>query len=248
MKKKLFLGIILILFFTFSFASIKDLKLYYYLSKGNSAYKNKKYDKSFSDYLKAQGINPENPIVSYDIGNVLYKKGKFKKAMEVFEKILNSNKNLPLNFKNDIFYNLGNCYFRLKNYNKALNYYKKVLLNNPEDESARKNYELTLKKIKKNKNKNKNKNKENKKNNKKDKNKNKKENKKNKNRKEKKTPQKEKQKNKKNSKAEKKKEEKKEIKKMNEKVLQGLKEDEKKMLKKLLHERFKKIKKSGRDW
>ncbi len=256
--KKIIFFLIVLFAVKFPLSSVKDLKLYYHLKKGNNEYKKGKFDSSLSNYMKAQGVAPENPIVSFDIGNAMYKKGKFEKAREIFENILNRNRDLPEDLKENIFYNLGNCYYKLKNYEKALNYYKKALLINGKDENARKNYELTLKKLKKNnKNMNKNKNKENKKKNKDNKKNNSKNNKK-KNNKKKKSEKNKKNDKKKNNKREnenknkktsgKRKGERKLKPREGSKVLNGLKESEKKMLQKLIKEKFKNIKKSKKDW
>ena len=112
---------------------------------GIEAYKEKKYEKALQDFLSAKGVNPDLGVLKSNTAATLYQLKKYKQAWEEFSKIDFEKSGIS---RAHFLYNLGNTYFRLKQYNKALESYKNSLLVNPDDLDAKKNYELTLKKLK----------------------------------------------------------------------------------------------------
>ncbi len=136
--------------------------------KGVNAYNEKQYKKALTQFLSAKGIKPGLDELKNNTASTLYQLRKYKEALEEFSKIGPDKTKIC---KSDFFYNLGNTFFKLNQYEKALKSYKKSLILDSGDINAKKNYELTLKKIneKKNKkNKDKKKNKDNKDKNKKE--------------------------------------------------------------------------------
>jgi tetratricopeptide (TPR) repeat protein len=111
---------------------------------GISAYREKKYDEALKQFLSAKGIKPDLPELKNNTAASLYQLKKYKEALEEFSKINAEKAAVP---KSDLYYNLGNSFFRLDQFDKALAYYKKSLLENAEDIQAKKNFELTLKKL-----------------------------------------------------------------------------------------------------
>lgn len=111
---------------------------------GIKAYQQKKYDEALNQFLSAKGMKPDLPVLKNNTASSLYQLKKYKEALEEFSKIDPKKANIP---KADLYYNLGNSFFRLNQLDKALLFYKKSLLENADDINAKKNFELTLRKI-----------------------------------------------------------------------------------------------------
>ncbi len=112
--------------------------------KGIKAYNEKEYKKALNQFLSAKGIKPDLDELKSNTASTLYQLDKYKEALEEFSKIGLDKTEIC---KPDFFYNLGNTFFKLNQYKEALENYKKSLILNPDDIDAKKNYELTLKKI-----------------------------------------------------------------------------------------------------
>jgi tetratricopeptide (TPR) repeat protein len=112
--------------------------------EGIEAYHAQKYDEALEQFLTAKGINPDLPQLKNNTAAALYQMKKYKEALEEFSAIDPEKAGIP---RADFYYNLGNSLFRAQQYEKALQSYRKSLLENGGDMDAKKNYELTLKKI-----------------------------------------------------------------------------------------------------
>lgn len=112
---------------------------------GIKAYEEKKYETALREFLSAKGIKPDLAELKSNTASALYQLKKYKEALEEFSKINPEKSNLS---KADFLYNLGNSFYRLNQYDKALESYKNSLIARPDDLDTKKNYELTLKKIK----------------------------------------------------------------------------------------------------
>lgn len=112
--------------------------------KGIQAYDEGKFADALQDFLSAKGVKPDAPELKNNTAAALYELKKYKEALDEFSRIDPGRLRLG---KSDYFYNLGNTYFRLGQFPQALESYKKSLRLNPDDTDAKKNYELTLKKI-----------------------------------------------------------------------------------------------------
>ncbi|HUW07251.1 MAG TPA: tetratricopeptide repeat protein [Williamwhitmania sp.] len=140
---------------------------------------NKLYDKaSFLDsevkYRKALERNPSSFDAQFNLGDALYKQGKFDEAAKIFNKISTDNKSADQKKQlASSFYNLGNSLFKSKKLKESIEAYENSLRLNPHDMDAKYNLayakELLKKNNQKDKDNNKNKNKDDK--NKNDKNK-----------------------------------------------------------------------------
>ena len=124
--------------------------------RGIKAYEKKEFNKALDYFLSAKGINPGSDSLKNNTALALYNLKKYEQALKEFSKI--NVKKSGLNSAGT-YYNLGNSFFRMNKLKKALESYKKSLLLNPNDLNAKKNYELTKKKLKERKNKNSGKNK-----------------------------------------------------------------------------------------
>jgi hypothetical protein len=81
----------------------------------------------------------------YNTASTLYQLNKYKEALAEFSQIDAEKTGLS---KADFHYNLGNSFYKTEDYQNALSHFKKSMTENPDDLDAKRNFELTLKKIK----------------------------------------------------------------------------------------------------
>lgn len=143
--------------------------------KGNINYKSKNYEKAYSEYLKALEKNPENEKLIFNMGNSLYKLGKYDEAEQYFLKIKDKK------LKSKALFNAGNSAVKKNDTDSAIEYYKKAIIEDINNEKAKYNLQLLLKMKNQKNNKNKNDKKDKNDKNKQDKNKQNNENEKNNN-------------------------------------------------------------------
>jgi Ca-activated chloride channel family protein len=111
---------------------------------GIKAYEEQKYEDALNAFLSAKGLRPDSALLKNNTASALYQMKKYQEALEEFSKIDPEKAKLS---KSQFYYNLGNSYFRLNQFEKALENYKKSLIEDAGDIDAKKNYELTLKKM-----------------------------------------------------------------------------------------------------
>jgi Ca-activated chloride channel family protein len=121
--------------YTFNFENIE---------KATTAYKNKEYKESSTSY---RTVNTNNEAL-YNLGNSLYKEGKYKDAIEIYNKIITTDKEL----ESKKLHNIGNSYVNTKNLTKAKESYEKSL-KIKEDKETKENLERVNKELEKKKNK-----------------------------------------------------------------------------------------------
>ena len=116
------------------------------------------YDEALESYNKALSDSPDSPIMHFNIGDSLYKKGEYEKAQEAFTKaLLTEDEQLETKAN----YNIGNCKYRqgkLKEdtdlstsialYREALDYYKNTMRLDEKDQDAKYNHEFVEKRLK----------------------------------------------------------------------------------------------------
>ena len=114
------------------------------VAKGVNAFQNGAYDAALDAFVAAKGKAPDSPLLRYNTAASLLRLDKAKEALEELSQIDGDT------FANDagLQFNKGNAFFKLEDYPRALEAYKKSLLIDPNDLEAKRNFELTLKKIK----------------------------------------------------------------------------------------------------
>jgi len=112
--------------------------------KGIEAYRQGKFAAALEQFLSARGLKPASQQLLNNTAAALYGLKKYQEAADEFSRVDPAKLGTAAA---DLHYNLGNAYFRLKQFPKALESYKSCLLKNPDDVQAKKNFELTLKKI-----------------------------------------------------------------------------------------------------
>lgn len=133
-------------------ASKKEVK------EGNKLYQDKMYDEALERYNEALNDSPDSPIIHFNIGDSLYKKGDYEKAQEAFTKaLITEDEHLEAKAN----YNIGNCKYRqagLKEdtdlsaaialYREALDYYKNTMRLDEKDQDTKYNHEFAEKRLK----------------------------------------------------------------------------------------------------
>jgi tetratricopeptide (TPR) repeat protein len=112
--------------------------------KGIEAYRQEKFAAALEQFLSAKGLKPASQQLLNNTAAALYQLKKYQEAVDEFSRVDPAKLGSQAA---DLQYNLGNAYFRLGQFPKALESYKRCLLKNPDDTQAKKNFELTLKKI-----------------------------------------------------------------------------------------------------
>ncbi|MCU0237518.1 MAG: tetratricopeptide repeat protein [Acidobacteria bacterium] len=112
--------------------------------KGIEAFRQGKFAAALEHFLSAKGLKAGAPQLKNNTAAALYQLKKYQEALDEFSSIdpaaLGSS-------AAGLHYNLGNASYRLERYAQALESYKHALLLDPDDVPAKKNYELTLKKM-----------------------------------------------------------------------------------------------------
>lgn len=109
---------------------------FYHINRANESFKEQKYLDSAKEFEKV------TPSVRsyYNTAVAYYKAGHYKKALEYFDTIRTSSKEI----KQKIFYGMAGCAVKLKRYDRAQVYYEQALALGA-DEDARYNLELLQK-------------------------------------------------------------------------------------------------------
>jgi Ca-activated chloride channel homolog len=115
--------------------------------QGNALFKEQKFDAARNQYQDALLEDPNSPLIQFNIGDVTYKIKDYQKAMESFQKTLNT-KDAQLQSKT--YYNTGNTLYRLNKLPESILAYQEALKLNPNDQDAKYNLEFVRNKLKEN--------------------------------------------------------------------------------------------------
>jgi tetratricopeptide (TPR) repeat protein len=110
------------------------------IREGNKQYTAGKFTDAETAYRKAINKNPKSVEAAFNIGNTLYKQGKFEDAAKQFSSINDSIGDKQILSKS--FYNLGNAYFKANKLQESASAYKNALRNNSTDMDAKFNLSL----------------------------------------------------------------------------------------------------------
>jgi Ca-activated chloride channel family protein len=115
--------------------------------EGNQLFMEEKFDEANNKYQDALLDNPNSLEIQYNVGDVLYKKNDFEKALEMYDKVLNTDD--PL-FQSKVYYNMGNTLYRQQKLPESIQAYEHALKLNPDDVDAKYNLEFVRNKLKQN--------------------------------------------------------------------------------------------------
>ena len=111
--------------------------------EGNKLYESEKYTESEIAYRKSLEVNPRSTEGTYNLGNSLYKQGKFPEAAGQGEKMVATPEGKAR--LSEVYHNMGNIFMQNKDYGKAVEVYKQSLRLNPKDDETRYNLALAQK-------------------------------------------------------------------------------------------------------
>jgi tetratricopeptide (TPR) repeat protein len=113
--------------------------------EGNDLYERNEFDNAEVNYRKA--LEQEHELVQghFNLGNALHKQGKYEDAVREFERAaMDAQQEQTRAFA---YYNIGNSLFEKQQYREAIGSYIESLKLNPNDEDAKYNLSLALKRL-----------------------------------------------------------------------------------------------------
>jgi Ca-activated chloride channel family protein len=100
------------------------------------------YDEALRLYLDAQLEEPDSPLLHFNVGDVLYKTGKYEEALQEFAGAMQGEDN---ELKAKTMYNVGNVHAQQEAWSEAVEAYKQALHLNSHDQDIKANLEMALK-------------------------------------------------------------------------------------------------------
>jgi Ca-activated chloride channel family protein len=110
--------------------------------RGLAEYRKGEWVESVERFRRALAERPD-PVLQYNLGAAAYQGQNYPEAVQAFGAASPSEK-VPAG---RLLYDLGNALYRSGNLPEALGAYREALRENPDDEDARFNYELTLRQL-----------------------------------------------------------------------------------------------------
>jgi Ca-activated chloride channel family protein len=110
--------------------------------RGNQFYENGQYPEAEKEYRRALEEGLKDPGLLYNLGNALYRQGRFEEAARLFEGL--SSVSDPGFDRSRAFHNLGNALVESQEYGKGIEAYRNALRLNPEDDDTRHNLEYAM--------------------------------------------------------------------------------------------------------
>jgi tetratricopeptide (TPR) repeat protein len=106
-----------------------------HIRQGNKLYQGEKFNEAEIRYRQSLEENPQNTRGMFNLGNALYRQGRFDEAAELFEGL---SQFAPGEIeKASAYHNLGNAFLQSQKYAESVEAYKNALRINPEDEETR---------------------------------------------------------------------------------------------------------------
>jgi tetratricopeptide (TPR) repeat protein len=115
------------------------------LEKGNTFYKSKKFNDAEVEYRKAIEKNQKGFEGKFNLGDALYKQGKYEDATKIFSELAATAKSKDQQAL--VQHNLGNSLLKQEKYQESADAFKKSLKALPQDDETRYNLAYALKMI-----------------------------------------------------------------------------------------------------
>ena len=110
--------------------------------RGNRHYAHERFEEAVGQYERALEAAPECFEARYDLGNALYRAGRYDGAEQAMRAAAADTLRSD-DERAEAFFNLGDAQFRQEKYREALESYKQSLRLNPADAEAKYNYAYT---------------------------------------------------------------------------------------------------------
>ncbi len=110
------------------------------VSDGNRSYRQNKFNDAEIDYRKALQENRDSKVGVFNLGDALYKQGRFGEAAEQYALVASNAKDPAL--KAQAYHNLGNALLKGQKIPESIAAYKEALKTSPKDFDTKYNYEL----------------------------------------------------------------------------------------------------------
>ena len=123
--------------------SQKDKQL---IREGNKKYDNTKFDDAELSYRKAIENNPKSFDAAFNLGDALYRQGKYEEAANQFQAL--SNEDVDKETLSKVYHNLGNSYIQNKKLKEGIEAYKQSLRLKDEDVETKYNLSQALRMLK----------------------------------------------------------------------------------------------------
>lgn len=128
---------LIILFVFLTASAVNDAR------KANAAFERGDYSEAVQLYRQAIQQDSDNARLHFNLGNALSRLGQSDEAAESYSRF-NELADSPIE-QSMADYNMGRMLTDNENYEEALNYFRNALIKNPDDDDARHNFELALK-------------------------------------------------------------------------------------------------------
>lgn len=106
-----------------------------------AAFKAQDFEQATDLYDDALTLEPESGVISYNLGNALYRQGQFEDASTALLRGMLAD---DPEVRQNALYNLGNAFVQLEKYPEALTAYRKALELDPHDLDAKVNFEKAM--------------------------------------------------------------------------------------------------------
>jgi Ca-activated chloride channel family protein len=116
-----------------------------FIKSGNSKYNSNKFNEAEIDYRKSLEAQKGSNTANFNLGDALYKQGKYPEAAEKFQDILS--KNVPKEIKSQAYHNLGNSLLKSEKYQESIDAFKNSLKLNSSDKETKYNLEYAKRKL-----------------------------------------------------------------------------------------------------
>jgi Ca-activated chloride channel homolog len=114
------------------------------LRSGDEAFDNAKYENAEKAYQQALKKSPGNNKATYNLGNSMYRQGKYEDAANLLTDA--AKKAQTPAERADAYHNLGNAQMQLQKYDQAVQAYQNSLRNRPGDAETKQNLQMALRK------------------------------------------------------------------------------------------------------
>jgi Ca-activated chloride channel family protein len=117
--------------------------------EGVELYQKHMFDQASKRFFEAQQEKPNDPKISYNLGNSRYKQGSYEQALQSYSRSVEQKPSSSVNQRTQ--YNIGNTLFRMNKLEESIKAYKKALELDPDDMDSKFNLEFVREQIMKKK-------------------------------------------------------------------------------------------------